>query len=116
MGGCRDGSLPYSICRCDPCVLHHFENKACNDITDFVMFVKIITKKGCEMKHCPECGSYDLKWFPQMQNIGCVQDGRIQMHEVSCVFVLGCEYCSETVKIISAEKVAELLNVGEFVK
>lgn len=59
---------------------------------------------------CRECGSEDLKWFADVQNVGQAQDGRIKLNEVRCIFVLGCEYCSETIRIVSGDEIAVTLN------
>lgn len=56
---------------------------------------------------CKECGSYDLFWFTSTRNTGGAQDGRLRMHEVACDFVLGCHDCSETLAVVSADKIAQ---------
>lgn len=59
---------------------------------------------------CNACGSRDLTWHCQAQNRGGVQDGRIKMNEVGVIFFLGCDKCSETVRIIDGEVVAVALT------
>lgn len=60
---------------------------------------------------CRECGeSEGLKWSADVQNAGGCQDGRIRMNEVRSIFVLGCEFCSETMAIVPAEEIANILN------
>lgn len=59
---------------------------------------------------CKECGSQFLSWQPCMVNNGGVVDGRLRMSEVSCNFVLGCDDCSETVFVVSADKVAAIMT------
>ena len=49
---------------------------------------------------CKNCNSSDLEWFSAPKNLGGVQDGRIKMHEIGVEFYLGCNYCSETLKIV----------------
>ena len=56
---------------------------------------------------CKECGSADLFWFTSMRNTGGALDGRLRMHEVACDFVLGCSECSETLEVVSADKIAQ---------
>lgn len=59
---------------------------------------------------CHVCGSENLEWDCCAQNHGCVQDGRISMSEVGVVFFLGCNECSETLKIVDGDEVAQVLN------
>ena len=59
---------------------------------------------------CKECGSSDLEWFCTQQTKSGVAEGRLNMHDVSTLFVLGCVSCSSTVKTMSGDKVAEKLN------
>lgn len=56
---------------------------------------------------CKECGSDILFWFTSMRNTGQAQDGRLRMHEAACDFVLGCSECSETLAVVSADKIAQ---------
>ena len=59
---------------------------------------------------CKGCGSADLSWkWSNIVRTG-VQQNRLNTGDVMCVFVLGCECCSETLKPVNADKVAELLN------
>lgn len=58
---------------------------------------------------CRACGGSDLFWFTHMRNTGAAQDGRLCMHEIACDFVLGCNECSETLRVVGADEVAEYL-------
>lgn len=62
-------------------------------------------------KYCSECGEAKLSFFPYYVNQGSAQDGRLRLHEVSCQYVLGCEYCSHTEKVLSNEEVSNILNM-----
>lgn len=62
-----------------------------------------------EQTSCPNCGSTDLTWEPHMRNNSGVVDGRLRMHDVSCLFVLGCNHCSETVRVINTDTVSVML-------
>lgn len=62
---------------------------------------------------CKECGSGDLSWFTAMRNAGQAQDGRLRMHEVACDFVLGCNDCSETLAVISADQIAQHMTAQQ---
>lgn len=59
---------------------------------------------------CPECGSKHLTWDCHARNHGGVQDGRIRMNEVGVSFFVGCDECSETVKVVSGDVIAALLT------
>lgn len=63
--------------------------------------------KAMSIAECKECGSADLYWFTSMRNTGSALDGRLCMHEVACDFVLGCQNCSETLAVVSADTLAE---------
>lgn len=59
---------------------------------------------------CPECGSTDLTWHTQSSVTTGTQDGKLRANEVSTLFVLGCNHCSETIKILTADQVAENMS------
>lgn len=63
-----------------------------------------------EIKDCGCCGSDNLFWSTHYETKSGVPDGRLRMSEVSCVFVLGCEYCSETLLVMTADELAEKLS------
>lgn len=59
---------------------------------------------------CKECGSTALTWQTSIVNLSSVQQGRLNTHDVECVFFLGCDHCSETLAKVSADSVASLMN------
>jgi len=59
---------------------------------------------------CPECGSESLTWAPAVTIHNTVQQGRLTTKDVSGLFYLGCDECSETVAHASAEEIATFLN------
>lgn len=59
---------------------------------------------------CKECGSTDLSWNTHNQIHNAIQQGRLNTSDVTCVFVLGCNQCSETLAVVNAEKVACSMN------
>lgn len=59
---------------------------------------------------CPECGSESLTWAPAITIHNKVQQGRLTTKDVSGLFYLGCDECSETVARASAEEIATFLN------
>lgn len=61
---------------------------------------------------CRECGSTSLTWDTAIRVMNGVQQNRLNTQDVKCVFFLGCDECSETLKIVDADKVAALLNAS----
>lgn len=59
---------------------------------------------------CKNCDSDQLEWLACTRNAGGVQDGMLNMHDVSPIFVLGCMECSETLNVVRGDDVAALLN------
>ncbi|WP_176604471.1 hypothetical protein [Pseudomonas aeruginosa] len=60
---------------------------------------------------CRECGSAELTWQTHNRmHPGTLQQGRLNTNEVQCLFVLGCDACSETLSVITADKMADMLN------
>lgn len=62
------------------------------------------------LEYCQNCGSNLLKWHCTPTNQDGAVDGRICMREVTVLFFLGCEECSETLTIMSGDQVCQLLN------
>lgn len=60
---------------------------------------------------CPNCGGTTHRWFVSCRGPNDVQDGRIRLSEISAIAYLGCEECSETLKIIDSEEIEERLNL-----
>jgi len=59
---------------------------------------------------CHECGSQTLSWQTVNKASSDVPEGRLRSSEVRTLFVLGCDTCSETLKILSADEVAGRLT------
>lgn len=59
---------------------------------------------------CKVCGSHDLTWFTSNLNRSDVQQGRLRTGDVECVYFLGCDACSETLAMVPAEQLTDLLN------
>ena len=66
--------------------------------------------KASAITKCKECGSMSLSWDTHSKSASGVPEGRLRSSEVKCLFVLGCDDCSETLAIVSADKVASLMN------
>lgn len=69
-----------------------------------------MTARPDKVVACPECGGADLEWQPTYQTNSGVVDGRLRMHDVRCNFVLGCNSCSETLRVVSADEFAAALQ------
>lgn len=59
---------------------------------------------------CRECGSKSLTWFAQNTVHNGIQQNRLNTHDITCLFVLGCDDCSETLKLVSADDIAAQMN------
>lgn len=59
---------------------------------------------------CSNCGSKLLSWDTTVAKNTAVQDGLLKLNEVSGLFYLGCDECSETLLKVSADDVANHLN------
>lgn len=58
---------------------------------------------------CKECGGTSLTWFASTRIRNDVVQGRLRTNDTECVFVLGCDECSETLHVAKADTIAELL-------
>lgn len=61
-------------------------------------------------KSCRECESDDLFWFTTNTVRNEVQQNRLNTHDVECLFVLGCNNCSETLRTVGADQIAAFMN------
>ena len=59
---------------------------------------------------CGECESSDLEWSCTQDTNSGVVDGRLRLNEVHTIFYLGCNNCSETVKVVSGDKIAAMMT------
>ena len=61
---------------------------------------------------CPNCGNdEEFTWGYSRVAPGGIAIGRLTVNDVSTEFYLGCDICSETVVIKTADEVAEILNI-----
>lgn len=65
-------------------------------------------------KICKECGGTDLAWYAFSWHNSGIADGRLRLNEVQPMFGLGCEECSETLLVLPASEIANMINVGFF--
>jgi hypothetical protein len=59
---------------------------------------------------CSNCGSTMLEWMAVAQGSSAIAVNRLGLGDVTMSFALGCEECSETIRVVSAEAVAYALN------
>lgn len=59
---------------------------------------------------CKECGGNDFFWATHYIPSQSIPEGRLRTSDVQCTFVLGCNYCSETLATVSAENLAAALT------
>jgi hypothetical protein len=57
-----------------------------------------------------ECGSTDLTWHCQQFNKSEVVEGRLRTGDIGTRFYLGCNDCYDTLKVLSGDAVAGILN------
>lgn len=63
-------------------------------------------------QHCPNCESEDLAWETTVRtSTSAPLDGMLSLHDVEAVCVLGCNECSETVKVVPSYIVDEQINI-----
>lgn len=73
---------------------------------------------GINAPECPNCGSRELSWGTSMavsRNLPPGSVHQLSLGDTSCVFFLGCDECSETVRTVTAEDIAMELNVQKIV-
>lgn len=81
---------------------------------DVTPYIKVDSGMSFEpLMFCKECRSSGLSWnsFPRVTRG--VADGRLSANEVETEFVLGCDDCSETLQVMTASQVVELLNIRQ---
>lgn len=59
---------------------------------------------------CKACGGLSLRWMADNRVKNDIQQGRLNSRDVEGIFALGCDDCSETVAVVSADRVADHLN------
>ena len=64
---------------------------------------------------CRECSGKNISWFASNTITAGIQQGRLNTSDVSCVFVLGCDDCSETLAVVRADTIADKMNRAIFV-
>lgn len=63
-----------------------------------------------ELKPCKHCGSVKQSWTTGKCVSNGIQQNRLHSDDVHCFFYLGCDECSHTLKIVSADQIAEQMN------
>lgn len=59
---------------------------------------------------CKECGGSSLSWDSMPRNKSNVVEGRLKTNEVTVDFFLGCDDCSATVRVVTANEMVQMLN------
>jgi uncharacterized protein YlaI len=63
---------------------------------------------------CPECESEQLSWALAVRQTNRVPSGRLTLHDVEPIIVLGCDECSATVSIVADDdRLNELIDPSE---
>lgn len=83
--------------------------------------VEDVNCRDCRMAliargQCPACGERDtLSWDPHPKKLTGVVDGRLTLHDVTAVFYLACDYCSETlISEVDLDTVAKYLTESRY--
>ena len=66
-----------------------------------------------KITNCRECGGDSLTWQAVSTNKTGIAEGRLCTQDVGCTFVLGCDDCSETLALLSADHIASILPAGQ---
>lgn len=61
---------------------------------------------------CKNCGGDLNSWFTSNRVNSIAVDGRLKSNEISCDFVLGCDECSETLRVVAADEIASQMNAA----
>lgn len=59
---------------------------------------------------CRNCKGTMLRWYVGTKGPNDVTDGRIRTSEVNAIAYLGCEECSETLRVIDSDEIETMLN------
>ncbi len=65
-----------------------------------------------EKTTCKNCGGDLNSWFMSNRVNLVAVDGRLKYNEISCDFVLGCDECSETLRVVPADEIASQMNAA----
>ena len=63
-----------------------------------------------EAEKCRVCGSDSLSWQTMQSVRNGIMQNRLNTNDVECIFFLGCDSCSETLRTITAEQVAQQMT------
>jgi hypothetical protein len=82
---------------------------ACGEIE--ILRQQLALLNPARTEHCKECGGKSLSWFTtNTSGTSGIQNGRLRTEDVTCQFVLGCDNCSETLRVVNADTIAARLN------
>lgn len=62
-----------------------------------------MTEHPMVVEKCPACGAAALSWSIVKVNASSAADGCLKMHDVQVHAMLGCDKCSETVRVVDAD-------------
>jgi len=61
------------------------------------------------MQHtCPNCHGHKTKWHADTRKTSNVVDGRLKSEDLQPIVYLGCEECSETIKVVTGYEFVEM--------
>ena len=65
-----------------------------------------------KLTRCKACSSDDLFWYSHIHNHSTVQTNRLNTNDVTCLLILGCNNCSETLTTVKADRIAERMTAA----
>lgn len=63
-----------------------------------------------QITECSNCGSKSLSWGAFVRASSDIPQGRLRTSDVRGFFSLGCNDCSESLQVVSADEIADHLN------
>ena len=78
---------------------------------EFPLDIELLLRIPVDDK-CPECASDNLKWQTINTITGGANQGRLTTSDVTPVFVLGCDDCSEQIHTVPIHELLDEMNKG----
>jgi len=62
------------------------------------------------IEQCKDCGSTRLSWTSHKTSVYGPQDGMLKMHDITIQFILGCDECYATLRMVPDDKMMNFIN------
>lgn len=91
----------------------HAEQQACQAAERRVEGLEAVrTSLVSNVTRCKACDSDDLFWYSHIHNHSVVQNNLLNTNDVTCLLILGCNHCSETLMTVKADRLAERMTAA----